>query len=89
MRVVAVVDGNVFRFCLVILMLKQILRLPPKGICGTGFELMPKDESCDFNQAIMEFEHYNVPKSPNCGVCVLTRVVCITKKEDRSIAGKI
>jgi hypothetical protein len=49
------VDGNVFGFCLAILMLRLILfRLPPKGI-RFGFRSHAKDNPAIFNQAIMEF----------------------------------
>jgi A/G-specific adenine glycosylase len=41
-----------------------------------------KRQSCYFNQAIMEFGALQcVPKSPDCGVCVLTIVVLRKKKK--------
>jgi A/G-specific adenine glycosylase len=53
--VVPVVDGNVFRYYLVILMLKLILLwLQPKKL-QHWLSIDAKDDPAIFNQAIMEF----------------------------------
>jgi A/G-specific adenine glycosylase len=49
-------------------------------------ELMPKDDPAIFNQAIWSLR-CNVPKSPDCTVCVLIVVVALQKKS-RSVTVK-
>jgi A/G-specific adenine glycosylase len=70
---VPVVDGNVFR------VLSRYFDLDTdiaqvsakKEFAALAFELMPKDNPAQFNQAIMEFGALQcVPKSPNCSICV-------------------
>ncbi len=71
---VAVVDGNVFRVLSRFFDVATDISLhsAKKEFSALAFELMPKNQPALFNQAIMEFGALQcVPKSPNCGICVL------------------
>jgi A/G-specific adenine glycosylase len=57
---VPVIDGNVFGFCLLILMLRLIFGFRQKEFAALAFELMPKDNPAIFNQAIMGLVLCNV-----------------------------
>jgi A/G-specific adenine glycosylase len=70
---VAVVDGNVFRLLSRYFGIETDIALATakKEFGALAFELMPKDNPAQFNQAIMEFGALQcVPKSPNCSICV-------------------
>ena len=71
---VAVVDGNVFRVLsrYFDVDLDISIHSTKKEFQKLAFSLLPKGKAADFNQAIMEFGALQcVPKSPNCGICVL------------------
>jgi A/G-specific adenine glycosylase len=70
---VPVVDGNVFRVLSRYFDLETDIAQASakKEFAALAFELMPKDNPAQFNQAIMEFGALQcVPKSPNCTECV-------------------
>jgi A/G-specific adenine glycosylase len=70
---VPVVDGNVFRVLSRYFDLKTDIAQASakKEFSALAFELMPKDNPAEFNQAIMEFGALQcVPKNPNCSICV-------------------
>ncbi|TRX38552.1 A/G-specific adenine glycosylase [Flavobacterium sp. ZT3R18] len=70
---VPVVDGNVFRVLSRYFDLETDIAQASakKEFSALAFELMPKDNPAQFNQAIMEFGALQcVPKSPNCSICV-------------------
>lgn len=70
---VPVVDGNVFRVLSRYFDIKTDIAQASakKEFSSLAFELMPKDNPAQFNQAIMEFGALQcVPKSPNCSICV-------------------
>ena len=70
---VPVVDGNVFRVLSRYFDLETDIAQASakKEFAALAFELMPKDNPAQFNQAIMEFGALQcVPKSPNCSICV-------------------
>lgn len=71
---VPVVDGNVFRLLSRYFYVETDISVASarKEFAALAFELMPKDNPAQFNQAIMEFGALQcVPKSPNCEICVL------------------
>lgn len=70
---VPVVDGNVFRVLSRYFDLETDIAQASakKEFAALAFELMPKGNPAQFNQAIMEFGALQcVPKSPNCSICV-------------------
>jgi A/G-specific adenine glycosylase len=70
---VPVVDGNVFRVLSRYFDIETDISQASakKEFAALAFELMPKDNPANFNQAIMEFGALQcVPKSPNCSICV-------------------
>jgi A/G-specific adenine glycosylase len=70
---VPVVDGNVFRVLSRYFDVETDIAQASakKEFAALAFELMPKDNPAQFNQAIMEFGALQcVPKNPNCGECV-------------------
>lgn len=70
---VAVVDGNVFRVLSRYFDIETDITAASakKEFTALAFELMPKDNPAQFNQAIMEFGALQcVPKNPNCSICV-------------------
>lgn len=70
---VPVVDGNVFRVLSRYFDIETDIAQASakKEFSSLAFELMPKDNPAQFNQAIMEFGALQcVPKSPNCSICV-------------------
>jgi A/G-specific adenine glycosylase len=70
---VPVVDGNVFRVLSRYFDLETDIAQASakKEFTALAFELMPKDNPAQFNQAIMEFGALQcVPKNPNCNECV-------------------
>ncbi len=69
---VPVVDGNVFRVLSRFFDVENDISInsTKKVFAELAFELMPKDNPAQFNQAIMEFGALQcVPKSPNCSIC--------------------
>ncbi len=69
---VPVVDGNVFRVLSRYFDVENDISInsTKKVFAELAFELMPKDNPAQFNQAIMEFGALQcVPKSPNCSIC--------------------
>jgi A/G-specific adenine glycosylase len=81
---VPVVDGNVFR------VLSRYFDIDTdiaqasakKEFAALAFELMPKDNPAQFNQAIMEFGALQcVPKSPNCSICVFNSSCAALQKK--------
>lgn len=70
---VPVVDGNVFRFLARYFNLETDIGLnsSKKIFSDLAFELMPKNNPAQFNQAMMEFGALQcVPKNPNCDSCI-------------------
>lgn len=82
---VPVVDGNVFRVLSRYFDIEtDIAQASAKKEFATlAFELMPKDNPAQFNQAIMEFGALQcVPKNPNCAECVFnTSCAALQKKK--------
>jgi A/G-specific adenine glycosylase len=81
---VPVVDGNVFRVLSRYFDVETdiALALAKKEFAALAFELMPKDNPAQFNQAIMEFGALQcVPKSPNCGICVFNASCAALQKK--------
>lgn len=73
-EVVPVVDGNVFRVLSRYFDVESdiILNKTKKKFQNLALELISKDNSAIFNQAIMEFGALQcVPKNPNCHNCVM------------------
>ena len=70
---VPVVDGNVFRVLSRYFDMETDISLATakKEFAALAYELMPKNDPANFNQAIMEFGALQcVPKNPNCEICV-------------------
>ena len=70
---VPVVDGNVFRVLSRYFDIETDISLATakKEFAALAYELMPKNDPSNFNQAIMEFGALQcVPKNPNCEICV-------------------
>lgn len=81
---VPVVDGNVFRVLSRYFDLETDIAQPSakKEFAALAFELMPKDNPAQFNQAIMEFGALQcVPKSPNCFECVFNNSCAALQKK--------
>jgi A/G-specific adenine glycosylase len=82
---VPVVDGNVFRVLSRYFDLETDIAQASakKEFAALAYELMPKDNPAQFNQAIMEFGALQcVPKNPNCSVCVFnTSCAALQKKK--------
>lgn len=69
---VPVVDGNVFRVLSRYFDVENDISInsTKKVFAKLAFELMPKNNPAQFNQAIMEFGALQcVPKNPNCSIC--------------------
>ncbi len=69
---VPVVDGNVFRVLSRYFDIENDISVnsTKKVFAELAFELMPKNNPAQFNQAIMEFGALQcVPKNPNCSIC--------------------
>jgi A/G-specific adenine glycosylase len=82
-EVVPVVDGNVFRVLSRYFDLETDIAQASakKEFAALAFELMPKDNPAQFNQAIMEFGALQcVPKSPNCSICVFNNSCAALQK---------
>jgi A/G-specific adenine glycosylase len=81
---VPVVDGNVFRVLSRYFDVETDIAQASakKEYAALAFELMPKDNPAQFNQAIMEFGALQcVPKSPNCSVCVFNNSCAALQKK--------
>jgi A/G-specific adenine glycosylase len=81
---VPVVDGNVFRVLSRYFDLETDIAQASakKEFAALAFELMPKDNPAQFNQAIMEFGALQcVPKSPNCSICVFNNSCAALQKK--------
>ncbi|PZX93958.1 A/G-specific adenine glycosylase [Flavobacterium aquariorum] len=81
---VPVVDGNVFRVLSRYFDLETDIAQPSakKEFAALAFELMPKDNPAQFNQAIMEFGALQcIPKSPNCFECVFNNSCAALQKK--------
>jgi A/G-specific adenine glycosylase len=81
---VPVVDGNVFRVLSRYFDLETDIAQASakKEFAALAFELMPKDNPAQFNQAIMEFGALQcVPKSPNCSICVFNSSCAALQKK--------
>jgi A/G-specific adenine glycosylase len=81
---VPVVDGNVFRVLSRYFDIETDIAQASakKEFAALAFELMPKDNPAQFNQAIMEFGALQcVPKSPNCGICVFNASCAALQKK--------
>jgi A/G-specific adenine glycosylase len=91
-EVVPVVDGNVFRVLSRYFDIETDIAQASakKEFAALAFELMPKDNPAQFNQAIMEFGALQcVPKSPNCGICVFnTSCAALQKKKVEQLPVK-
>jgi A/G-specific adenine glycosylase len=80
---VPVVDGNVFRVLSRYFDVETDIAQASakKEFAALAFELMPKDNPAQFNQAIMEFGALQcVPKSPNCSICVFNNSCAALQK---------
>ncbi|HEU4788523.1 MAG TPA: A/G-specific adenine glycosylase [Flavobacterium sp.] len=81
---VPVVDGNVFRVLSRYFDLETDIAQvsAKKEFAALAFELMPKDNPAQFNQAIMEFGALQcVPKNPNCFECVFNNSCAALQKK--------
>lgn len=81
---VPVVDGNVFRVLSRYFDIETDISLATakKEFAALAFELMPKNDSANFNQAIMEFGALQcVPKNPNCETCVFNSSCAALQKK--------
>jgi A/G-specific adenine glycosylase len=82
---VPVVDGNVFRVLSRYFDIETDIAQASakKEFAALAFELMPKNNPAQFNQAIMEFGALQcVPKNPNCFECVFnTSCAALQKKK--------
>lgn len=81
---VPVVDGNVFRVLSRYFDLETDISLATakKEFAALAFELMPKNDPANFNQAIMEFGALQcVPKNPNCEICVFNSSCAALQKK--------
>lgn len=81
---VPVVDGNVFRVLSRYFDLETDIAQASakKEFTALAFELMPKDNPAQFNQAIMEFGALQcVPKNPNCTECVFNNSCAALQKK--------
>jgi A/G-specific adenine glycosylase len=81
---VPVVDGNVFRVLSRYFDVETDIAQASakKEFAALAYELMPKDNPAQFNQAIMEFGALQcVPKSPNCSICVLNSSCAALQKK--------
>lgn len=81
---VPVVDGNVFRVLSRYFDIETDISLAStkKEFSALAFELMPKDNPAQFNQAIMEFGALQcVSKSPDCGICVFNSSCAALQKK--------
>lgn len=81
---VPVVDGNVFRVLSRYFDLETDIAQASakKEFAALAFELMPKDNPAQFNQAIMEFGALQcVPKNPNCTECVFNNSCAALQKK--------
>jgi A/G-specific adenine glycosylase len=81
---VPVVDGNVFRVLSRYFGLETDIAQASakKEFAALAFELMPKDNPAQFNQAIMEFGALQcVPKNPNCVECVFNSSCAALQKK--------
>ncbi|WP_264566942.1 A/G-specific adenine glycosylase [Flavobacterium sp. N3904] len=81
---VPVVDGNVFRVLSRYFDIETDIAQASakKEFAALAFELMPKNNPAQFNQAIMEFGALQcVPKSPNCTVCVFNSSCAALQKK--------
>ena len=81
---VPVVDGNVFRVLSRYFDIETDISLATakKEFAALAFELMPKNDPANFNQAIMEFGALQcVPKNPNCDICVFNSSCAALQKK--------
>ena len=81
---VPVVDGNVFRVLSRYFDIEDDIAIAAnkKIFADLAFELMPKNNPAQFNQAIMEFGALQcVPKSPNCTICVFNESCAALQKK--------
>jgi A/G-specific adenine glycosylase len=81
---VPVVDGNVFRVLSRYFDIETDIALAStkKIFSDLAFELMPKNNPAQFNQAIMEFGALQcVPKNPNCSICVFNESCAALQKK--------
>ncbi|REH00115.1 A/G-specific adenine glycosylase [Flavobacterium aquicola] len=90
---VPVVDGNVFRVLSRYFDIETDIAQASakKEFAALAFELMPKDNPAQFNQAIMEFGALQcVPKNPNCTECVFnTSCLALKKKKVDQLPVKL
>ena len=81
---VPVVDGNVFRVLSRYFDIETDISLATakKEFAALAYELMPKNDPANFNQAIMEFGALQcVPKNPNCDICVFNSSCAALQKK--------
>lgn len=81
---VPVVDGNVFRVLSRYFDIETDISLATakKEFAALSYELMPKNDPANFNQAIMEFGALQcVPKNPNCEICVFNSSCAALQKK--------
>jgi len=90
---VPVVDGNVFRVLSRYFDIETDIAQASakKEFAALAFELMPKDNPAQFNQAIMEFGALQcVPKNPNCAECVFNNgCLALQKKKVDQLPVKL
>jgi A/G-specific adenine glycosylase len=89
---VPVVDGNVFRVLSRYFDIETDIALTStkKIFSDLAFELMPKNNPAQFNQAIMEFGALQcVPKNPNCNICIFNEsCAALAKKKVAALPVK-
>ena len=81
---VPVVDGNVFRVLSRYFDIETDISLATakKEFAALAYELMPKNDPANFNQAIMEFGALQcIPKSPNCEICIFNSSCAARQKK--------
>ncbi len=84
---VAVLDGNVFRVLARVFGLKENIASPSgkKIFQALANELLPKNNSATYNQAIMEFGALQcTPNKPNCNECPLSFMCYAYVKNEQS-----
>lgn len=81
---VPVVDGNVFRVLSRYFDIETDIAQPlaKKEFSALAYQLIPKDNPAQFNQAIMEFGALQcVPKNPNCSICIFSNSCAALQKK--------
>jgi A/G-specific adenine glycosylase len=67
----------------------DIAQASAKGIRCFGFRSHAKDNPAIFNRYYGVCALQCVPKSPDCSICILTKVALLCKKQSRSVTCKV